>query len=99
MIGGMRLLPDLLLGRRGLVELGRLAVGGRGAQGLLQELARLEAVGPGVPPGLHGRLPLRRDDDFDDAGHHGPSRAASRRSDRVTFCWSRSTAWKARLRR
>src|SRR5207244_5074624 len=95
----MRLLPDRLLGRRGLVELAGLAVGGGHAEGLLQELARLEAVGPGEALGLHGRLPLRGDDDFNDAGHHGPSRAAGWRSDRATFRWSRSIAWKARLRR
>src|SRR5436190_13861864 len=68
------LLLDLLFGAGiGLVELAGLAFGGDLAKRLLQELAGLEAVAASVAPGLDGGLALRRDSDFDDAGHQGSS--------------------------
>src|SRR3954467_15266014 len=70
--GSLRL-PEGLLGRLALIELGGLALGGGDAQRLLQELAGLEAVGAGVALGLHGHLAARRDRDLDDAGHRGSS--------------------------
>src|SRR5215472_14702756 len=53
---GVRLLAELLLRAGLLVELGGLVVGGDHAEGLLQELAGLQAVGPGVALRLHGGL-------------------------------------------
>src|SRR5262245_53226750 len=72
-----RLMLDVLFGRCGEVEFAGLTVGGCDSQGLLQVLARTEAVGPGVTFGLHAGLALCRDDDFDNTGHQGSSREAS----------------------
>ena len=59
--GDAELLLDLLGGVGSSVILGRLAVGGGDAEGLLQEFAGLQAVGADVAPGLHGDRALRRD--------------------------------------
>src|SRR5262245_54391154 len=87
---------DVLLGRGSLKELGGPALGGDGAEGLLQEPAGLEAVGAGVAPGLHSGLALRRDHHLDDAGHHGPSCLWISFSIREIRRRCFSTAWKAR---
>src|SRR5262245_26454331 len=68
--GETGLLLHGLLGRLGLVEFARLLFGCGNAEGLLQEAAGLQAVGPGVALGLHDDLALWRDRHLDDAGHH-----------------------------
>jgi hypothetical protein len=51
-------MPDGLLGRGGLKELGRLLILGRHAERLLQEFAGVEAVVADVASRLHGGLAL-----------------------------------------
>src|SRR5689334_7453305 len=67
------LLPDMLVGLGGDVELASLAVVQGNAEGLLQEPAGLEAVDPGVALRLHGGLAGRRDGNFNQARHAVPS--------------------------
>src|SRR5947209_18750145 len=70
--GSLRLREDLLVGLA-LVELGRLAVGGRDAEGRLAELAGVEAVAAGVAFGLDRRHAAPRGGDLDDPRHAASS--------------------------
>src|SRR5207245_10866946 len=57
-----------------LEEFRSLAVGEGDTQRLLQELAGLEAVAADVTFGVHGGLPLGRDEDFNHARHRDPQK-------------------------
>src|SRR5262245_25205469 len=82
------LLLNVLLGRGGLEELRRFAVGGRDSKGLLQELARLQAVAAAEASGLDGGLAFWRNSDFDDTRHQVPSGVAVVvRSGETQRCW------------
>src|SRR5262249_18301201 len=95
----MVLLGGLLLGLGLLVVLARFLIGQDDAEGLLQELAGLQAVAAAVALGLHGGLAGRRHRHFDHAGHPGSSRRALSRSNRDIFWRDFSNAGNARLNR
>src|SRR3954471_24361782 len=81
-LGGTLLrLAQLLAGLLALVELGGERLGGLRAQGLLDELAGLAALGPREAPGLDGRLAPGADGDLDDLVQDAPPTRIDSRMD------------------
>src|SRR4051812_26987996 len=70
--GSVRL-PEGLVSRLGLVELGREGLGGPGPEGLLDEPAGLPALGPREAPRLDGGLAPGVDGDLDRLHEAPPS--------------------------